>query len=175
MIDEIQITASGSTEPVTLKEAKAFLKVDYNDSDDLIKDLITAAREQIESYCSVSLITHTVKVFGSGFIQCQLPYYPVDSSSIVLTDENSNTITGFERLGDKKAYVEYNGSEAIRYTFTYNTTAISNKSLLIALMHYVKWMWDNSDMARTSVGFTSFITDKMNLDAKNIMDQFRLL
>lgn len=175
MIDEYSFTASGTTEPVTLDEAKAFLKVDYNDSDDLIKDLITSAREMIEEYCSVSMVTHTVSAVGHGTIEEQLRFYPVTSGTIAMTDENSNTITGFERWGDKKPYIVYYGSDALRYTITYDTTEIGNKSLNIALMHYVKWMYENAELARTSTGFTSFITDKSQIDAVRIMDQFRLL
>ena len=174
MIDDIKITASGTTEPVTTAEAKAFLKVDYTDSDDLIDDLISSAREFIESYCEVSLVNHSVEVESSGKVEFQLPYYPVDSSTIAVVDENSASVS-FTRLGDEKPYIYFTGASNERYTISYDTTANTDTSLKVAVLHLVKWLFDNSEMARSNVGFTSFITDKMNIDAMRIMDNYRLM
>ncbi len=44
-------------EPVSLQSAKAFLRVDHDGEDELITDLIKAARMRIESHLSISLIT----------------------------------------------------------------------------------------------------------------------
>jgi len=46
-----------SVEPVSLQSAKAFLRVDHDDEDELITDFIQAARERIEAHLSVTLIT----------------------------------------------------------------------------------------------------------------------
>lgn len=48
---------SARLEPVSLSSAKAFLRVDHEDEDELITDLIQSARERIEVYLSTSLIT----------------------------------------------------------------------------------------------------------------------
>jgi uncharacterized phiE125 gp8 family phage protein len=46
-------------EPITLAEAKLFLRVDGSEEDSLISHLITAAREKAESWLRKSLLTQT--------------------------------------------------------------------------------------------------------------------
>jgi len=58
-------------EPVTLKGAKEFLRVDHDHEDGLITDMIRAARERIEQMACVSLIARrrlftTTRVCTSG-------------------------------------------------------------------------------------------------------------
>jgi len=50
---------SPALEPVSLARVKLFLRVDHDNEDDLIADMIKAARLQIEDYCGVSLITRS--------------------------------------------------------------------------------------------------------------------
>lgn len=45
-----------AAEPISLHSAKAFLRIDHDDEDNLISTLITSARIHIESYLSASLI-----------------------------------------------------------------------------------------------------------------------
>jgi len=54
MIEDINLPA---IEPVSLQSAKAFLRVDHDNEDELIIGFIQSARQRIETYLSVSLIT----------------------------------------------------------------------------------------------------------------------
>jgi uncharacterized phiE125 gp8 family phage protein len=56
-----QVTAP-STEPITLDEAKLFLRVDSNVEDTLISALITTARQKVEADTWRALITQTWKL-----------------------------------------------------------------------------------------------------------------
>ena len=56
-----RITAPAS-EPVTLAEAKLYLRVDGTSEDSLISDLIVAARLSEETWLKLSLITHSWKL-----------------------------------------------------------------------------------------------------------------
>ncbi len=60
-MDVIDLT-SPVIEPVSLTQAKLFLRVDHEDENDLILNMITSARLQIENYCGVSLITRQRRV-----------------------------------------------------------------------------------------------------------------
>lgn len=57
----ITILTPPSSEPITLAEAKLFLRVDQNAEDSLITTLIAAAREAVEVACGRALITRRVR------------------------------------------------------------------------------------------------------------------
>lgn len=64
-------------EPVSLEEAKAHLRVDGDDEDVLIANLITAAREWAEAYTDRAFITQTWDAtFDDGFPACVELYHP---------------------------------------------------------------------------------------------------
>jgi hypothetical protein len=66
----IKVETAPVCEPVSLDEAKAFLRVTSTSEDDLITELITAAREWCEEYCRRSFI-------NKGYVQYldSFPYY----------------------------------------------------------------------------------------------------
>lgn len=73
-------------EPVTLAEAKAFLRVDHDDEDALIHMLIRAGREQLEAHLNIAMITRPMRwaVTSGGTIK--LPRWPVVSLDAVTAD-----------------------------------------------------------------------------------------
>lgn len=83
-------------EPVTLAEAKTYLRVDDTNSDDLINDLITAARMVAESWLRRALISQSWQLaYDYGIPNCVwLPMGPVDSiTSVVLVNRDTTTVT----------------------------------------------------------------------------------
>ena len=61
------VVTPAASEPITLTEAKNFLRVDGSDDDTLISALISAAREMCESYCRRILVTTTIDEYFDGF------------------------------------------------------------------------------------------------------------
>ena len=55
----LQISVPPQVEPILLRDAKVYLKVDYPDEDDLISGLIVAAREMVENFTARSLVNKT--------------------------------------------------------------------------------------------------------------------
>ena len=53
------LTQAPTLEPVTLADAKVFLRVGHSDEDALIGDLVTSARQQVEALTGLALITQS--------------------------------------------------------------------------------------------------------------------
>ncbi len=90
-----RITAPAS-EPVTLAEAKLYLRVDSTTEDNLISDLIVAARMSAEQWLRSSLITQSWKLSYNDYVDeaVLLPMPPVVSiSSVVVINRDSTTQT----------------------------------------------------------------------------------
>jgi uncharacterized phiE125 gp8 family phage protein len=60
-------TAAPAAEPITLAEAKAWLRVDGTDEDTLITALIAAARTHVENFTRRALITQQFEVSFDAF------------------------------------------------------------------------------------------------------------
>lgn len=86
-----------TTEPVTLTEAKQHLRIESNDENALITNLIVAAREYVETVTRRQLVTatwvYTLPQFPAGRI-IQLPKPPLSSvTSIQYVDASGDTQT----------------------------------------------------------------------------------
>lgn len=84
-----------ASEPVTLSEAKAHLRVDGTDEDTLISSLIVAARQYAERYMRRALINQTWRYDADAFEdRIQLWPSPVSSiSSVTYVDATGSTVT----------------------------------------------------------------------------------
>ncbi len=71
-------TVAPISEPITLIEAKAFLRVIDNDNDELIKSLIVTAREYVENITNRQLLPATYELYDSNVV-FKLPKNPVRS------------------------------------------------------------------------------------------------
>ena len=60
-IQSLKVTSAPAVEPVTVSEAKRHLRVDWDEDDEYIADLITASREWLESRTSRALITQSLQ------------------------------------------------------------------------------------------------------------------
>ena len=91
-----KVSTQPASEPISLTEAKLYLRVDTTADDALITALITAARETVERYTSRALVTQTITQVldcfpGFGF---RLAVHPVASiTSISYKDANGDTQT----------------------------------------------------------------------------------
>ncbi len=87
----VSIITQPTVEPVSLEEAKLYLRVDATSEDDLISSLIQAAREYVETHTRRTLIyttyRYTLDTFpgwnGLNFTSqpIELPKYPVAQTS----------------------------------------------------------------------------------------------
>ena len=93
----IKIITDVSTEPVTLTQAKAHLRIETSDDDTYITTLITIAREYCENITKRALATQTLELILDDFPSCdyiKLPMSPVQSvTSIKYTDSDEDETT----------------------------------------------------------------------------------
>jgi len=87
-------TVAPVSEPLTLSEAKLYLRVDHADEDVQINDLIVAARMTAEHWLKRSLLTQTWKLAYDDYVtdEVYLPMGPVSSvDNVTLVDRDGDS------------------------------------------------------------------------------------
>ncbi len=150
-----------ATEPVTLAEAKLYLRVDSTAEDALITDMITAARMMAEQWLSRSLISQSWQVAFDYAIssRTRLPMGPVTAiGSVVIVNQDGSTVTvdpSTYWLNAAKNALMLNGPlVGFQIDITYNTgyggaTAVP-KPIKQGLLAHIAAMYDargDSDMS----------------------------
>lgn len=83
-------------EPVTLQEAKVFLRIDQDDENTLLSDIISTARIVSETQSGRSLITQSWRLSyeDTAPMRIRLPHGPVQAvNSVLLLDREGNSNT----------------------------------------------------------------------------------
>jgi uncharacterized phiE125 gp8 family phage protein len=81
-----------ATEPVSLADAKQYLRIEHTADDTLISQLIVTARQSAERYLRQSLITQSWKIAYDDFLEAKtiLSFGPVQSVTSVTTYDITN-------------------------------------------------------------------------------------
>lgn len=90
--------SDAASEPVSVSDMKAWLRVDVTDDDSLIGSLITSARRMIEEHVDKSMMSQTWKLTLDGFPSAStidLPRGPVQSVSSVKSYDEDDTESTF--------------------------------------------------------------------------------
>jgi uncharacterized phiE125 gp8 family phage protein len=104
-------------EPITLAEAKAFLRVDHDDEDALIQTLIASARERLETHLNIAMITRQMRFSTATKGTVRLPRWPVASVQTVRFDDEE-TVEAVVNLRCRPAPVTYRVADLADVTFT---------------------------------------------------------
>lgn len=124
IVRDIAVLSDTIAEPVTLTEAKNYLRVDYPEDDTLIEALITSARVRLEQYAGVAMTQRNLQVIAYMDEFIELPYVPIgnllsveywnNESWIELSEGDYNTL-GSNYL---KVYAVTYPSGEYRFTYT---------------------------------------------------------
>jgi len=167
------------TEPVTLQEVKDYLRlqgfIDVNESpadsisdsefaydDNLIEDMITAARENFEQKCGLSLVPKTMQAMITNLCGGQeIKYGPVNSVTELL-DENGTAITSstYKLSGIQWVRLMYPKYKDMKITYTAGYTTVP-KPIKIDLLRLIAFMYMNrGDKAEQVDEFTGRLAGK---------------
>lgn len=130
------------TEPVTITEAKLWLKVDFTTDDALITELISHCRELIEQYTGRSLVASTVIVEVESpnvneVLTLPLPVH-VSVDAVTLDAVAS---TEYEERGTSVKKLELTGTGI--YRITYKTGALIDPTLKTMVKKLVAHHYEN--------------------------------
>lgn len=141
--DEVE-SGDDPTEPVTLDEAKEWCRIDVSDDDDIITELITAARTICEQYSNISFIPRTVTArLKNELGGIYLPYGPVTGDDPVFTDDEGieAAVDAYKVVGVlfKAVKTPFTEMTAV-YTAGYTALPLNLKK---ALLNQIAWMYSN--------------------------------
>ena len=144
-----------TVEPVTLTEAKLYMRIDTSDDDTLITDLITAARQTCENWLRRSLINQTWKLSFDYVIPrlVGLPMGPVNSiSSVVIVNQDTTTQTvdasTYWLNAAQNALVMFSQLTGFQIEITYNTgygadEAAVPRPIKQGILSHIAYMYDS--------------------------------
>lgn len=164
-----KVISGPSLEPLTVVQAKKYIRVTYANEDDLIASLIKTAREVVESYCNVVLIQQTIEErfncfpvasnnnrYASMWLSAS-PLISVDSISYLDSDNQPQTLDAsvYKVSGNHKPpYISLDhnqswpstafvpGAVTVTYKAGYGTEASSVPDKYIQAMRLMIAEWD---------------------------------
>jgi hypothetical protein len=157
------VDANDATEPVTVEETKAFMRVDYTDDDSVIERLIKSARRLIGRKLNRVLVKSNVTLtvsstYGSEPIGL---YYYSNASLFTLTDVDTDEALAIDEyaIKDNVLRVDYAGL----YSLTWTETPDVGEDIKEAIKMLVAYRYNNRGDQEKQQG--------MPLDVQEIINQ----
>lgn len=143
---QIKETVTG-TEPVTATEVKNYLKVDFSNDDNLISDLITGIREQIELFTGLSLVEKSIEYFDEEIDdEIKLPYPEHDAITEVKINNEVSTAyikTGLTQFIIKPTVISVNDENDYGIKITYTTKGTCPKGIKVEILKAIDEKYRN--------------------------------
>lgn len=147
-------TVTPASEPLTLAEAKLYLKVEHHEEDSLIEGMITAVRQAAEEYLRKSLITQGWTLTYEDYAPSvtPLPRGPVASiTHVKIRDRLGNvaTVSGnYYHLNAARTALHFNsvvlGNEVeIAYTAGYGGAGDVPQPIRQGMLRHLAALYDN--------------------------------
>lgn len=143
---QIKETVTG-TEPVTATDVKNYLKVDFSNDDNLISDLITGIREQIELFTGISLVKKSIEYFDEVIDdEIKLPYPEHDAITEVRINNEVSTAyikTGLTQFIIKPTVISVNDANDYGINITYTTKGTCPKGIKVEILKAIDEKYRN--------------------------------
>jgi len=137
----LYVSSSGEivlTEPITLSEAKLFLRTSGTTDDDLITELISSARQACERYACMSFVPRTITAdINNSLGGIALPYGPIIAVTSVKDDQDLDVNYKYLRGYLIEPFLE---SLQVVYAAGYS---LLPKEFKTAILRQVAYLWRN--------------------------------
>jgi hypothetical protein len=158
----MRIVAQSATNPVSLADAKNYIKVDFTDDDVLIAKMLVQAVSWCENYLSRDIVSKTRKYYmdkTNGLFD--LPFSPVTSITSVKIDGSAAT---YDVIGLNNETIELHSGSAEKVEVEYITESVFNnftQGALIegAILQLVSTYYDNRTDFVMGVGINEIPTN----------------
>jgi uncharacterized phiE125 gp8 family phage protein len=152
-----KLITSPVSEPLSVEEAKAYLRVDTDDDDNVIDRLITTCSQSLDDYCEISLLSQTWELCTKSLPrEITLSRGPVQSiTDIKSFIDGTGTIVGsyyyyteadYNLLKLKTVYqwpvADY---YKVRYLTGYSTKALIPEALKQGLLELIAYRYESRD------------------------------
>lgn len=153
------------TEPLTLAQAKAWLRVTHDDEDDIISALITASRQICEGFTNKSFVEREVTAcLRNDLGNIKLPYGPIGNLTAVYDwDGNALNTTDYNLTGVSDKRLGYPMTSYIKVIYTAGYLVLP-QHFRTALKMQLSWMYSHRGDEDLSL---------IAPDAKAILSPFR--
>ena len=140
---EVKIVTDLTVEPVTVAEARDYLRITTTAEDTLIGELITDARERLEKFTNLSFGAKTLKCRWDSIDNwAEIPYQPNASISACVND--AGVTLSYEVRGLEYKYLYCINNTGVTITYTTGFTTLP-KALKVAILKEVATSYDNRE------------------------------
>lgn len=177
---QITVTTDSAEDPITLTEAKAWLRIDHTEDDTKITELIKSAVKTVESYIDQAIITKTYLYVTSftfwdeyGKEYLYLPYSPTTITSVTIYDANdtANALTTTSSFTRKilLGVHGYSARENQAYHVAFTAGVAANASLTpedikICLKEVVAYFYEGDCCNKTLDQILSTVAGYVNMN-----------
>ena len=167
------VSVINDTEPITLAEAKNYLRIENVKDDALITSQISAARELAENYLSRDILPRSREVFFNQVTEpFTLPYAPINTSVDITITSEGGAFTEFEVKGYNNPTIVMNYQVVENGDFyvvttrdvvvSYTTLGINDTNIKQGVLAAVAFLYYGRD-AKMATNYTSFLSPHRKL------------
>lgn len=153
----LKVISEPIAEPVSVSEAKAWMKVSFNTDDTIIGVLVGSARRMLERYTGLSLASKTYELICEAEKYIVLPYGPVSSITAiekleVFDDDYLLEADDYVQRGDRLEVYE-SGDYKVTYVCVLSPLPEDIKTDILRL---VAWMYQNRGIQFSEADITNY-------------------
>ena len=140
------VRETGTTEPVTIEEAKNYLRINNTQDDALITSMIKSARRDAERYLNSDIVAKERVVYYDVLTnEINLYFAPVASIDSITIDGTAVPTTDYEQNGLDNPKISLNNTRAEKVEITYTTLGRDFDDVKIGILALIAWKYYGRD------------------------------